>query len=375
MKLPILYKMSATGKISEWEVEAVEDNPCYYIIRHGYQDGLKQEKCVEVPAGKNIGRANETSMWEQCQAEAKSRWTKQRDRQGYTETIPKNKPLRPMLAKSYNKVGSSLDDLKDGKHIKWPCYYQPKLDGLRCLALKRQNRVVLMSRKGKQFTVLQHIGKELEKIMDDNSILDGELYKHGEDFQKIVSAVKRDDPSADTSSIEYHVYDCITIGNFEDRFNYLFSLLIKDKKPVSDLVKLVWTKEIESKDDLPEVFAEQIKRGYEGVILRNKDGSYTIDKRSKDLQKVKTFMEEEFVIIGAKENPKMPGTCSFKCKTQYDTEFDCMPEGDEFQRQKYWKDWQDGKIKYGDLLTVRYFGLTLDWKPRFPVGKTIRDYE
>lgn len=377
MKLPILYKLSATGKISEWEIESIQDDPCYYVITHGYQSGSKQEQVIEITSGKNIGRANETTTWEQCKDEALSRWTKQRDRKGYSETIPTSKPLRPMLAKSYNYPGKDITKIKDGKHIKFPCYWQPKLDGMRCLAIKKGKAVVLLSRQGKQLKVLQHIVDELEKIMDDSTILDGELYNHQEDFQKIISAAKRDSKSADTSCIQYHVYDCISTDSFDKRFKYIFSLLIKNKQPVSDVVRLVWTQVIKSADDLINIHDEQIRRGYEGVILRNKDGLYEIDKRSKDLQKVKAFCEEEFEIVGAYENLKKLGTCTFQCKTNKGAIFGCMPEGSEEYRQRCWSDWQSGKIVPGDLLTVQFFSWTTSDKPvpRFPVGKAIRNYE
>ena len=368
--------MSATGKVSKWNIEAIKDSPCYYIIKHGYIDGAQQEQITEVKSGKNIGRSNETDMWEQCQLEAKSRWTKQKDRKGYSVTIPTKKPLRPMLAKSYNKPGTDFTDLKDGKHIQFPCYWQPKLDGMRCLAIKTK-KIYLVSRQGKQFTALQHLEKELDRLMPDNSIWDGELYKHGEEFQNIISAAKRDEKSDITDSIEFHVYDCINKETYDKRFAHLFSILIKDNKPASGVVKLVWTKEIDSAQELPKLHDEQVKRGYEGIILRNKNGIYEVDKRSKDLQKVKVFTDEEFPIVSAYENPKKPGTCTFNCKTKDGAIFGCMPEGSEEYRQKCWKDWQNGNIKAGDLLTVQFFSWTTSEKPvpRFPVGKAIRDYE
>jgi hypothetical protein len=54
-----------------------------------------------------------------------------------------------------------------------------------------------------------------------------------------------------------------------------------------------------------------------------------------------------------------------------------MPEGSESQRKKYWTDWNNGKIKSGDLLTVEFFSWTtsIPKVPRFPIGKIIRDYD
>ena len=130
-----LYKIDSKGKLREWNIE-VHTYPSIpkYVVTHGLKDGKQQDKMQEVPYGKNIGRANETTAQEQCILEARSKWINQRDRKGYSEEIPTEKKFGPMLAKSYAKPGTDLTDLKDGKHIVFPCLYQPKLDGIRCVS-------------------------------------------------------------------------------------------------------------------------------------------------------------------------------------------------------------------------------------------------
>lgn len=122
---PTLYKKSSTGKTSEWTICArhTQDGADYNVV-HGYVDGKKQSTTVQVDSGKNIGKKNETSAYEQACAEAESKWKKQLDK-GYVEDCSsvdsvKAERISPMLAYSY-------DD--HPKKIKWPCYWQPKLDG------------------------------------------------------------------------------------------------------------------------------------------------------------------------------------------------------------------------------------------------------
>jgi hypothetical protein len=126
---PTLYKLDASGSVREWtiQVDGSQVHPRYTVI-HGLKDGQLQETSTEIKSGKNFGKANETSSYEQAISEATSLWMKQRDRKGYSENIPTTKQLRPMLAKSYNEP-DDFDKLKDGKHIKYPCFGQPKLDG------------------------------------------------------------------------------------------------------------------------------------------------------------------------------------------------------------------------------------------------------
>lgn len=330
--------------------------------------GKLQSTSTTITEGKNVGRANETTPWEQCQLEAESLWTNKRDRRGYSETVPtgkQDKKLRPMLAKTYEA----------GK-VKYPAFAQPKLDGIRCIATLQKGGFTLQSRQGKEFVSLGHLHTALQSTFDKcgEVILDGELYNHElkNDFQKIVSAIKRDKPSSDTSLIQYHVYDVINDDDFYNRNRFL-----KKNLQVNKNVKLVTTLDIDNHDHLLERYQSFMGDGYEGAIVRHLSGKYEIDKRSSNLLKFKEFMDDEFVIVGAIENKgKQEGQCSLICKTKKGTEFAVKPKGTEQEREQYWNDWQAGKLK-GKLLTVRFFSWTTSEQPvpRFPIGVGVRDYE
>jgi DNA ligase-1 len=91
------------------------------------------------------------------------------------------------------------------------------------------------------------------------------------------------------------------------------------------------------------------------------------------LLKVKQFVDEEFLIVGAEENKgRQKGQCTFICKTADGKEFKAKPMGTDETRRAYW----ENKDKYiGKHLTVRYFERTEGGVPRFPVGVEVRDYE
>ena len=67
--------------------------------------------------------------------------------------------------------------------INFPCWTQPKLDGVRMLskvfAKKEKGLVSIWSRKGKEITTLSNIQKELNSILKEGESLDGEVYVHG----------------------------------------------------------------------------------------------------------------------------------------------------------------------------------------------------
>lgn len=390
--LATLYKKDSTGKVREWTITATDGPVPYYEVEHGVVDGAMVTSRTEFTEGKNIGRANETTAWEQCKLEANSEWDKKVNRKGYSPNQQPHKniytptltllPTRfsPMLAKSYNHPGTDLSNLKDGHHIKFPCYFQPKLDGIRCIAEKGGVGCVnLWSRQHKLFKSLKHIEDTLALLPNftDNICLDGELYVHGEEFQELTSSIKRDEPSPNSHKIEYHIYDVYDFSNPNWTYQERKKWLQDNIKPGFKKLKPVYTGVVVTVKDIKPNLLDQIKRGYEGIMLRNMDGLYKPDARSADLQKVKLFMDEEFPIVDAYENSgKMKGQCSFVCVTQDGHKFSVKPEGDDALRRRYWDDWQKGELN-GALLTVRFFAWTTSKNsvPRFPVGVAIRDYE
>ena len=360
-KLPTLYKMSSTGKVREWTISwFIKDGINRYSITHGQHNGKLQTNETEVLAGKNIGKSNETTAQEQCEAEATSLWTKKKDREGYTEDIPSEKPLRPMLAKTF-------DD--QSHHIVYPCYTQAKLDGIRCLAKIEDGKVVLLSRKNKEFTSLPHINKELSKL--DNIILDGELYNHDISFQEITSIVRKDDATEDSVKVSFYVYDIVDENaSYKERHDNLFKLLVSQNH--FQHIHFVDTYPCKSESDVIKDHKEMINDGYEGVMVRNGHGKYEINKRSKHLQKLKSFLDKEYKIVDVVEGKgKFKNMGIFVCTTEKGQIFNVTPACTEQGKRDILKN----KNKHiGEELTVKFFEYTDDGVPRFPVG-IVRNYE
>jgi DNA ligase-1 len=116
-----------------------------------------------------------------------------------------------------------------------------------------------------------------------------------------------------------------------------------------------------------------VQEGYEGLIIRNSESCYVLNYRSKDLQKYKQFIDEEYEIVSGKEaTGEDAGTVIFECKTPGDIIFSVRPRGSR-ELRKYML--QNLKNYIGKKLTVRYQNLSERNVPRFPVGITVRDYE
>lgn len=108
-------------------------------------------------------------------------------------------------------------------------------------------------------------------------------------------------------------------------------------------------------------------------MARN-NAPYEEGKRSYHLQKLKEFEDAEFDIIGVEQGVgKMAGLAIFVCKTDKGSEFRCKMEGSLEGLRKFLV---DESLWRGKRLTVKFQGLTSKTGvPRFPVGKSVRDYE
>lgn len=363
---PTLYAKASNGKTKQWAIRVEIDDVigiATIIMESGYTDGKIAVNERKITEGKNIGRSNETTVEDQAIADAQSKYNKKLD-EAYSPDVTALKDLTvklPMLALGYEKR----------KHnIEFPCFVQPKLDGVRCIAEIKDMAVTYTSRKEKPFTTLAHLTDDILPMAKGIlAPLDGEIYVHEEmTFQEVTSAIKK--LGDNTPKLKYCIYDIMDENlTFAERNELLVSAFDKDYPTL----ELVPTYEAANEEEIKKYHEQFVSEGYEGVIIRNKDGKYKIKHRSKDLQKWKYFMDDEYEIIGGKEaTGGDAGTVIFRCKTATGGEFDVRPRGSRETRRR-WFDELDS-IK-GCMLTVRYQNLSDDGIPRFPVGISIRDYE
>jgi len=376
-----------TGKEKIWSIRVYEEDGNGVIeTNHGYRGGKIQNNKKIITQGKNIGKKNETTPLQQAVAEARATATKKKE-SGYTadmmdvvemedemeevvdaaaaEAPSKGKGIvegvpSPMLAHDYNKRG---------KDALFPCFVQRKYDGVRCIGMPGKG---IFSRLKKQFPHLEHIVEELSMLPAD-MILDGELYTNELTFQEIVGMVKRETlkkgDEVKQVQIKFHIYDAVNEWTYEQR-NLMLQRLFK-KHPFKHLV-LVQTDVCESEDQMKEMHANYVAEGYEGIMLRNKQGLYK-NARSVDLLKYKEFFDAEYKITGFTEGQGVEEGCViWQCVTEDGNEFNCRPRGTREDRQQLFL---HGDKYVGKLLTVRYQEKTDTNMPRFPVGISIRDYE
>lgn len=377
---PELQGDAQTGKTKMWSIKVSERDGCGVIeVTHGYVGGKKQVNEKIISEGKNIGKKNETTPLQQAINEARSAWIKKKESgyapvgvtdlseanrddnesiesgrgKGIDEDVPS-----PMLAHEYNKRGKS---------IKFPCFVQRKLDGTRCVAMPGKG---LYSRNKKRYPHMTHIIKEINRL-PPNIILDGELYSDTLTFQEIVGLVKRETLKKGDDEkqlqVKLHVYDIINEMPYELRYANLQMLFSRYKFKYLELVK---TESCESEERMKELHAQYVTDGFEGIILRNKQGLYK-NARSCDLIKYKTFEDSEFEVIDFKEGEGQEEGCViWVCKTPEGKIFNCRPRGTREERHELFT---NGKKYIGKMLTIRYQEMTDLNIPRFPVALVFRE--
>ena len=393
MKLPTLYKKTTTGKTQTWEIE-ISGNKFRTIS--GQQDGKKITNNWTVCHPKNVDKANATTAEEQALKEAAAKHEKKL-KAGYhsnVKNISKKRFYEPMLAQDFKNKNRNKEVMFsiDESGVGAPVFSQPKLDGIRCIAMREG----LFTRTGKEITAVPHIHEELEPFFEKypNAVLDGELYNHAykDDFNKIIHLVRKQnltDEHLEESKkmIQYHIYDAPVIGSgryamtekdsFSDRTSTLDGFFRYLNKPnlntkYDDALVIVETTEVDSKEHLDELYGEYVKHGYEGQMIRL-DGPYE-NKRSPRLLKRKDFIDEEYTVLGVVEGEgNRAGTVgSLIFKTKGGIEFNSNVKGTfEYVKSLF----QNKKELINKEATIKYFNLTPDGVPRFPYVIAIRDYE
>lgn len=257
-----------------------------------------------------------------------------------------------------------------GRNVTFPAHIQPKLDGMRALAYWEGDRVEILSRTGKSYRAIgsvEHIAAAIEPILPRGLVLDGEIYAHRHDFQANTKLLKKYRPG-ESEALVLHMYDLVELARLDrpwrDRRHHLEDF--STNYPSGGPLELVPTEEVGSVDAVYERHAAYLERGFEGAIVRLLGAPYELGKRSNDLLKVKSFLDEEFRIVAVNDGVgKFEGCAIFRCVTPDGKEFDVTPKGTMEERAEMYRN-RDEYI--GQLLKVRFFEQTQDGLPRFPVG-------
>ena len=384
---PIYYKVT---------VEQIEGHVGLITEHTGQYGGKDKVKKTLVKTGKNLGKANATTPFEQAQKDAASRYEKKR-REGYKslgEYLMKfqisydeyetaygnivelfeaknvwyntdhNDRPKPMLAHKYKQHKNKVE---------YPCFIQPKLNGIRCTTDMKSPLGMMFTREGENYPVA-HIIEELKLLKDwlieNDYELDGELYCHGMPLNEIVHNIRT--PNVETAKIKFVVYD------FVDTDKTSFITKTFDLNDLIDAYELNYiqycpTIAVRNEDDLMNYHKEFISQGYEGSMVRASYEHYEPGFRSHSLLKIKESISEEFEIVDAVlPESGIVEDFNWLCTLKNGKTFKVKAHGTVAQR----REWFENKNDFiGKSLSLTFHEYSKEGFPFHIHEVIIRDYE
>ena len=284
--------------------------------------------------------------------------------------------LLPMLAKTYDNKDNKLFNRVPSFLGQW------KINGLRChvsfhivnVGMFKETQVRFMSREGTEWTSLNDLAeyilaninsKVLDKLIEENIVLDGELYIPGYTVNDINSAVKNVNNPLN-KRVQFWSYDLpIEDSVFHSRSDKLYSLFHNYELPHfnskeehlnhKNRLNILPNYNILNETDAINSRNKFIDLGFEGAMLKDPNAEYQFGKRNLSMIKFKAHDDGIFTIVDIKpEGIKRSTIPLFTCKNDINEHlFNCSING-SFEEQEYYlinKDKYIGRslhIEYGE---------------------------
>jgi len=184
--------------------------------------------------------------------------------------------------------------------------FEPKLDGVRAIAVVAAGRVRLLSRRGLDMAAqYPSLSEELAGQPETSLVLDGEIVALDERgvpsfalLQQRIGLTRPADVRRAEAAIPitYYVFDLLYAGGWDLRAAPLWQrkALLSALLAPRDAVRLLDHFE----EDGEEAYEAAVALGFEGVVAKRKDSPYETGRRSRAWLKIKRTLEDEFVIGG-----------------------------------------------------------------------------
>ena len=280
----------------------------------------------------------------------------------------------------------SLAQKYDFKRIKTEIVgIEPKLDGIRCIAIVDSGCVKLYARSGKQITNFDDtIGKSLEKLPE--GVYDGEIMS--KDFTSLMRQVYRKE-KVNTAGTYLALFDYLPLSEWKTKSsktpaNVRYDMLIKNltgifpedtgmtkHKSKFNNLRLVQRNYVCTDEKVIKTQHDKyVNQGYEGAMIKDPSAPYYF-KRDWAVMKYKDFFDADVIIKKCLEGTGKHSGKLGSFVVDYEGVDVQVGSGlsDEL-REKIWKN----KSKFIDkMIEVRYQEVTPDGSLRFPTFVCFRN--
>lgn len=225
---------------------------------------------------------------------------------------------------TYPVMLASSDNEKNRAKIKFPAFAEEKVDGMRINVWVVNDKVTYFSRNGRvvdaETVDLDADFVALAKSSPYRNVMfDGELLVVNPDGSRMErktgngicnKAIKGTISYEEKRKFKFIIFDMVEvkISNnslpqsdrpFHERTAEL-KMAFHTTKLKMKQIEMVYQQVVNSWDEANLVYQKMIANGLEGAIIKNRDGMWE-DKRSKNLVKMKQFIEDEFIIKAIEE--------------------------------------------------------------------------
>jgi ATP-dependent DNA ligase len=270
--------------------------------------------------------------------------------------------IKPMLAHKYSST-----------RVVYPCFVQPKLNGVRGLYLPNRH---FQSRYGEIWTP-SVVHNALMALTRQPFVLDGEFYKHGMSLQQINSriGVVRKEPHEESAEIKFYIFDVIVDEPF-----YRRALILRKLKSMFDgdpAIGVVKTEEVTSPVEADHLYNKwRNLEGFEGMMYRDANAHYGFASRcgNKDnrwhcLLKRKEMQDLDAVVIGLQQMVAQTGELkdtlgAFELRAENGAVFTAGSGLTDVQRNTYWA---AGENMLGTRVKIRFEMLSDGGVPLKPI--------
>ena len=262
-----------------------------------------------------------------------------------------------------------------------------KIDGGRIIAIKQGGHVEFFTRAGQRYEGLVDLEDEMNRLMPDNTCLDGEItllcnpkaLTSKEQYKETMKIVRTKDP--EKHGIKMLVFDWMPADDFKRqqcdfaykvRRNELERLFNSIDFRYFELLPILYVGEDTSK--ITEILEEEVANGEEGIMINDYNAIYEF-KRTNSLLKVKKMQTLDLEIIGFEEGTgRLAGTLG-AILVRYKNN-NVVKVGSGFSDEVREQIWNYQMHYSGKIVEIQYFEETTNADGgeslRFPIFKDFR---
>jgi len=204
-----------------------------------------------------------------------------------------------IITKSPNLAPSGTPSLTS---LQYPALLSLKMDGVRALVTKGK----AYSRTGKVIHDAFHkrYKEFLDRTLDLEIVLDGEIWSEEASFQSIISSIA----NTDGCPLRYHVFDCLSIAEWEgDKVSKFakryddYKLVINRIDPKHEFFVPVEQRLCHKPEEVQEYLEQMLALGQEGLMYKLQTQFYKNGRstaKQGDFYKIKPFETIDAIIVG-----------------------------------------------------------------------------